>query len=78
MRRFANNVLRIQVIKQFKNTLIPTIIMGAAIILLKYFNINVLVNIFAAMIIYFAAVIKFKYISIDELKMIISKKEGSI
>jgi O-antigen/teichoic acid export membrane protein len=78
MRRFANNVLKIQVLKQFENTLIPTIIMGAAILLIKYFNINVLVNIFAAIIIYFATVIKFKYISIDELKMLISKKEGSI
>jgi O-antigen/teichoic acid export membrane protein len=78
MRRFANNVLKIQVLKQFKITLIPTIIMGAVIILLKYFNINVVVNIFAAMIVYFATVIKMKYISIEELKMLIYKKEGSI
>jgi O-antigen/teichoic acid export membrane protein len=78
MRSFANNVLKIQVLKQFKITLIPTIIMGAVIILLKYFNINVVVNIFAAMIVYFAAVIKMKYISIEELKMLIYKKEGSI
>jgi O-antigen/teichoic acid export membrane protein len=78
MRRFANNVLKIHVLKQFRNTLVPTIIMGVAIIVLKYLNINVLVNVFVAMIIYFAAVIKFKYISIEELRMLISKKEGSI
>jgi hypothetical protein len=78
MRRFTSNVLKIHVLKQYRNALLPTIIMGATIVILKYLNINVLVNIFSAIIIYFAAIIKFKYISFNELRMLISKKEGSI
>jgi O-antigen/teichoic acid export membrane protein len=78
MRRNINKILKVEVFYYIRMTFIPTLIMGSTILILKYLNISVILNIITAVIVYFVAAIKVNYISTDDIRMIMSKKEGSL
>lgn len=78
MRKYANKVLEIKVFKYLKKALVPTLIMSFVILVIRYLNLNILINILVAIIVYFTSAINLKVISLGELKSSLYKKEGSL
>ncbi|WP_085829468.1 flippase [Clostridium massiliodielmoense] len=73
MRKYALEVVSTNYLKNIAKIIIPILFMSISILTLKYFNINVIVNIIFAIIVYFALVICTKYIEVSELRGLIKK-----
>lgn len=73
MRSYSIKVVKTNYIMNITKLILPVGIMALSIAVLKYFNINVLLNILAAIIIYFLSVIYFKYISKEDLRKLLKK-----
>lgn len=73
MRKYALEVVSTDYLKNIIKIIIPIVFMSFGILVLKHFNINVIVNIIFAIIVYFALVIWTKYIEISELRGLIKK-----
>lgn len=76
MREYAALVFKTGVFMNILKSSIPAFIMALSILALKYLNINVVIIIAAAVLVYFASAFLTRIISIREFKMFISKREG--
>lgn len=75
MRNYSIKIVKTNYIEYIIKIIFPTLLMAICIITLKYFNVNILINILSAIIIYFVFVIKFKYITLCELREFLNKRE---
>ncbi|MDP4143946.1 MAG: flippase [Bacillota bacterium] len=75
MRKAAFKVIRTNILSSVIKPIGPTIIMAAVIVLIKYLKINMVINIFAAVIAYFSLIILLKIITISEIRGFILKRE---
>jgi len=76
MKKYAEKVVSISALKHFVKITPPTIVMAAVIVFLNLLNINVVLIIIAAIVIFFISVVTFKYFSVDDIKSFIMKKSG--
>lgn len=75
MRKHASKIYKVHCINHIVKTIPLAVIMCLSIIVLQYFNINVIINIIFAIVIYCVAIFAFKVIKISEVKMLFTKKE---
>ena len=68
MKRFFNNVVDSTYLCNFKKVILPTLFMFMSVLLFKYFNVNVIINILFAIVVYSIGIFIFRYITFDELK----------
>jgi O-antigen/teichoic acid export membrane protein len=73
MRKYCFKVARTDYISNIFRLLIPILIMTGQIILFKYLNINVLINISIAIILYFLSIVYFKYITVEDVKRLLRR-----
>lgn len=73
MKYYAREIIKVKNYKNIIKVLIPSILMAALTFGLKYFNINILINIVASMAIYSILIFITKYITITEIKSLIRK-----
>ncbi|MCD3193995.1 flippase [Clostridium botulinum C] len=73
MRKYSIKIVKTNYITNFIKVIIPVVLMAIVVLALKYFNINVMINIVLAIIVYFIAIIITRYVTIDELKGFIKK-----
>jgi O-antigen/teichoic acid export membrane protein len=76
MRKYAREVVNVSMLKYFIKILLPTLVMAMGIIIFNYLNINVLLNITLAIVIFFVCVVSFKYFTIKEIKSFLIRKNG--
>lgn len=77
MRKYAKAVVKVSTLKYFVKILLPTLVMAIGIVIFNYFNVNVIVNIIVAIVVFFAAVIGFRYFTITEIKSFLIRKNGA-
>ena len=73
MRKYCLKVVKIEYISNTLKLVIPILIMTGQIVLFRYLNINVLINICIAIVVYFLSIIYFKYIRLEDIKKLIKK-----
>jgi len=74
MKKFFNTVTYTTYLSNIKKVILPTLCMFVSILLFKHFNINVIINILSAIVVYFIGIALFKYVTIDELKNMFNSK----
>ncbi|WP_242946859.1 hypothetical protein [Clostridium haemolyticum] len=73
MRKYSIKIVKTNYITNFIKVIIPVVLMAIVVLGLKYFHINVMINIVLAIIVYFISIIITRYVTIDELKGFIKK-----
>lgn len=73
MKYYAKEVIIVSNTKNIVKVLFPSLLMAAITILLKYFNINIVINIIISAAAYSSFIFITKYITISEIKSIIRK-----
>ncbi|CAG7840798.1 lipid II flippase MurJ [Clostridium haemolyticum] len=68
MRKYSIKIVKTNYITNFIKVIIPVVLMAIVVLGLKYFHINVMINIVLAIIVYFISIIITRYVTIDELK----------
>jgi hypothetical protein len=76
MRMYASKIVKTKITNYLLKSLIPSISMGVFIIILKYFNVPIVVNIFMAIIMYALLVFSLKFITYEETRTFIKSKES--
>lgn len=76
MKYYANKVVKLNLLKHLASVAIPTLIMSLGVVLLRYLNINIIINIVVAMVTYSISILTFKYVTVDEIKELMLKKNG--
>ena len=76
MKRYAEKVVKINILKHFVKITLPTAIMALSIVFLNFINTNVIITIIAAIVIFFISVVAFKYFSVSDIKTFLIKKSG--
>ena len=76
MKKYAERVVNVNILKHLVKITLPTAIMALSIVLLGFLNINVLVIILVAIIVFFTSVVIFKYFSVSDIKAFVVKKGG--
>lgn len=71
MKAEASKVTHISMYNGLLKAVVPSIIMGCAILILKYFSINVVVTIIAAIAVYAVLIVLFKVITIQDIKKVL-------
>lgn len=74
MRKEGEAILSISLFPYIFKVLLPTFLMGIAVIILKILGLNVFINIALSAVIYCLAIIIFRYISTDEIKSFLALK----
>lgn len=75
MRREASKLYKVHCLKYIVKSVPLVVIMCIVIIILKHFNVNVIINIVFAILVYFLAAFAFKVITMNEIKKLFTKKE---
>ncbi|MCD3216704.1 flippase [Clostridium botulinum C] len=73
MRKYSIKIVKTNYITNFIKVIIPVVLMTIVVLALKYFHINVMINIVLAIVVYFISIIITRYVTIDELKGFIKK-----
>lgn len=73
MKKYSKSVISTNYFSNSVKLILPILIMSVVVLILKYYNVNVIINIISAVLVYFYSVIYFKYISINELKVLVKK-----
>ena len=73
MRKYSIKIVKTNYIRNFIKVIIPVVLMTIVVLALKYFHINVMINIVLAIVVYFISIIITRYVTIDELKGFIKK-----
>ncbi|WP_010239496.1 flippase [Clostridium arbusti] len=76
MRYYAKKVIVVSNYKNIIKALLPCVVMAIGIIVFKYFNINIVLNIVFSGIVYTVLILITKYITVDEVKSILFRKSG--
>lgn len=76
MKYYAGKVFKTPILKNILRIIPSIVLMCISIEIFKHFNINIILNILAAIAVYFLSVILTKYISKDELLMFLKKREN--
>lgn len=74
MRYYAFRVLQTPILANIAKAFVPTVIMSLWVVTLKYFNINILINISSAVVIYFVMLMIFKLLDRDKITALILKR----
>lgn len=75
MKRYADKVIKINCFKYVLKALLPTIAMTIVVVTLRNLNINVVLNIIVASVVYISAIIGFKYMTITDIKSFLLRKK---
>ncbi|WP_392486644.1 flippase [Haloimpatiens sp. FM7315] len=76
MQKYVFKVAKTSYLHNFIKIILPTILMSMGIVLMKFLNISIIVNIIASIAIYFISVILFKYMTLNEIKSFLKRKNG--
>lgn len=73
MKKYSKTVVSTNYFSNSVKLILPILIMSVVVLILNYYNVNVIINIIAAVVVYFYSAIYFKYISINEVKVLVKK-----